>query len=127
MVLATLHTTSAPQTIERIIDAYPPHGQGQARTQLANVLRGVVTQQLIPREDTEGMAMATEILINNDAIANQIRENKTHQIMSSIQGGSMQGMHTFNADLKRLVKERKISNSTALKYCSNVKDFENLR
>lgn len=127
LVLATLHTTSAPQTIERIIDAYPPHGQGQARTQLANVLRGVVTQQLIPREDTEGMAMATEILINNDAIANQIRENKTHQIMSSIQGGSMQGMHTFNADLKRLVKERKISNSTALKYCSNVKDFENLR
>ncbi len=127
LVLATLHTTSAPQTIERIIDAYPPHGQGQARTQLANVLRGVVTQQLIPREDTDGMAMATEILINNEAIANQIRENKTHQIMSSIQGGSLVGMHTFNADLKRLVKERKISNTTALKYCSNVKDYENLR
>ncbi len=127
LVLSTLHTTSAPQTIERIIDAYPPHGQAQARTQLANVLKGIVTQQLIPREDTEGMTIATEILINNEAIANQIRENKTHQIISSIQGGSMQGMHTLNADLRRLVKERKISNNTALKYCSNVKDYENQR
>lgn len=127
LVLSTLHTTSAPQTIERIIDAYPHHGQSQARTQLANVLKGIVTQQLIPRDDGEGMAIATEILINTEAIANQIRENKTHQIISSMQGSYSLGMHTMNSDLRRLVKEQKITNTTALKYCSNVKDFENLR
>jgi len=127
LVFATLHTTTAAQTIERIIDAYPPHGQAQARTQLSNVLRGVVTQQLVPRDDEEGMVMATEILINNEAIANQIRENKTHQIPSAIQSGIAQGMHTMNADLKRLVKEHKITNSTALKFCTNVKDYENQR
>ncbi|MBO5386977.1 MAG: type IV pilus twitching motility protein PilT [Lachnospiraceae bacterium] len=127
LVFATLHTTTAAQTIERIIDAYPPHGQAQARTQLSNVLRGVVTQQLIPRDDEEGMVMATEILINNEAVANQIRENKTHQIPSAIQSGIAQGMHTMNADLKRLVKEHKITNSTALKFCTNVKDYENQR
>ncbi len=127
LVFATLHTTTAAQTIERIIDAYPPHGQAQARTQLANVLKGVVTQQLIPRDDQEGMVMATEILINNEAVANQIRENKTHQIPSAMQSGIAQGMHTMNADLKRLVKEHKITNTTALKHCTNVKDYENQR
>ena len=127
LVLATLHTTTAAQTIERIIDAYPPHGQAQARTQLANVLKGVVTQQLIPRDDEDGMAMATEILLNNEAVANQIRENKTHQIPSAMQSGIAQGMHTMNADLKRLVREQKITNATALKYCTNVKDYENQR
>lgn len=127
LVLSTLHTTSAAQTIERIIDAYPPHGQSQARTQLANVLRGIVTQQLIPLEDGTGMTIATEILINTDAIANQIRENKTHQIASSMQAGAAVGMHTLNADLKRLIRERKISVEMARKYCSNVKDFESQR
>lgn len=127
LVFATLHTTTAAQTIERIIDAYPPHGQAQARTQLANVLKGVVTQQLIPRDDEEGMIIATEILLNNEAIANQIRENKTHQIPSAIQSGIAVGMHTMNADLKRLVREQKITNQTALKYCTNVKDYENQR
>ena len=125
LVLSTLHTTSAPQTIERIIDAYPPHGQAQARTQLSNILKGVVTQQLIPRDDGSGMSIATEILLNTDAIANQIRENKTHQIMSSMQAGKKLGMHTMNYDLKRLVSEGKISRATALKYCDNVRDFDN--
>ena len=124
LVLSTLHTTSAAQTIERIIDAYPAHGQSQARTQLANVLRGIVTQQLIPMEDGTGMAMATEILINTDAIANQIRENKTHQIVSSMQGGAALGMHTLNAEIKRLVREKKITEEMARKYSTNVKDFE---
>ncbi len=127
LVLSTLHTTSAAQTIERIIDAYPPHGQSQARTQLANVLKGIVTQQLIPLEDGSGMTIATEVLINTDAIANQIRDNKTYQIPTSMQAGMSLGMHTLNADLKRLVREQKISNSTALKYCSNVKDYESQR
>ncbi len=127
LVFATLHTTTAAQTIERIIDAYPPHGQSQARTQLANVLKGVVTQQLIPRDDEDGMVMATEILINNEAVANQIRENKTHQIPSAMQSGISLGMHSMNADLKRLVREQKITNATALKFCTNVKDYESQR
>ena len=127
LVLSTLHTSSAAQTIERIIDAYPPHGQAQARTQLSNVLRGVATQVLVPRDDELGMIMATEVLINNEAIANQIRENKTHQIQSSIQGGAALGMHTMNADLRRLVMERKISRENALKFSPNPKEFESLR
>ena len=127
LVFSTLHTTSAAQTVERILDAYPPHGQAQARTQLANVLKCVATQVLVPRDDVPGMVMATEVLMNNEAVSNLIRENKTHQIPSSIQSGSMYGMHTLNSDLKRLVRERRISNATALKYCSNVKDYENQR
>lgn len=127
LVLSTLHTTSAAQTIERIIDAYPSHGQAQARTQLANVLRGIVTQQLVPLDDGSGMTIATEVLINTDAIANQIRENKTYQIVSSLQAGATYGMHTLNADLKRLVREHKISETTAKKYCSSVKDYESQR
>lgn len=82
---------------------------------------------LVPRDDVPGMVMATEVLMNNEAVSNLIRENKTHQIPSSIQSGSMYGMHTLNSDLKRLVRERRISNATALKYCSNVKDYENQR
>ena len=73
------------------------------------------------------MAMATEILINTDAIANQIRENKTHQIISSMQAGAALGMHTLNADLKRLVREQKITEEMARKYSANVKDFETQR
>lgn len=127
LVLSTLHTSSAPQTIDRIIDAFPAHGQAQARTQLANVLRGVVTQVLVPLEGEEGMTIATEVLLNTDAIANQIRENKTHQITSTIQSNTSAGMHTMNWDLKRLEKEFRISRETALKFCSNVKDYETQR
>ena len=128
LVLSTLHTSSAAQTIERIIDAYPSHGQAQARTQLANVLKGIVTQVLVPEEDIHGgMTIATEVLLNTDAIANQIRENKTHQITSSIISSGSTGMHTMNADLKRLEREGRISRATALKYCSNVKDYDNQR
>lgn len=127
LVLSTLHTTSAAQTIERIIDAYPPHGQAQARTQLASVLKGIVTQVLVPLEEEEGMTIATEVLINNDAIANQIRENKTHQIASSMLSGSSSGMHSLSWDLKRLVKEQRISEETALKYCISQKEYENQR
>lgn len=127
LVLSTLHTSSAAQTIERIIDVYPPHAQSQARIQLAGVLRGIVTQVLVPLEEEEGRTIATEILINNEAIANQIRENKTHQINSTIHSSAQLGMHTLNADLKRLVKEMRISEETALKYCTNQKDYESQR
>lgn len=125
LVLSTLHTTSAPQTIERILDAYPPHGQSQARTQLANTLKGVITQNLLPRNDQEGMIMATEVMLNTPAVAAQIRENKIHQLGSTIQGGLVMGMHTMAWDLRRLVRERKITEEMALRYVENVKEFEN--
>lgn len=127
LVLSTLHTTSAAQTVERIIDAFPPHGQQQARTQLANVLKGVSTQQLIPGVDGNKMELATEVLINNEAIANQIRENKVHQIPSSIQSGVQQGMHSLNSDLRRLVLEQRITTDMARTYSNNVKDLDSLR
>ena len=123
LVLSTLHTSSAAQTIDRIIDSFPPHGQQQVRIQLANILKGVVTQVLVPRDDAPGMVMATEVLINNDAISTQIRENKTHMITSSLQNNVQSGMHTLDSDLKRLVAERKITVETALKFCNYPKLF----
>lgn len=123
LVFSTLHTSSAAQTVERIIEAYPPHAQNQISTQLSSVLKGVITQVLVPLEDGAGMEMATEVMINNDAIANQIRGNKLHQIPSTIQSSAAAGMHSLDADLKKMVSERKISRQTALKYCSNPKKF----
>ncbi len=127
LVLSTLHTTTAAQTIERIIDSYPPHAQNQARTQLAAVLKGVVSQVLVPREDGKGLVMATEVLLNTDAVANQIRENKIHQIPGTIQSSAAMGMHTLNSDLRRLERHGEISHKNALLYCTNVKDYENQR
>lgn len=127
LVFSTMHTTTAAQTIERIIDTYPLEGQNQLRSQLANVLQGIQTQVLVPREDGAGMVMATEVLINTEAVANQIRDNKTYQITSTIQAGVSQGMHTMNADLKRLEREMVISHETALKYATSVKELEGIR
>lgn len=123
LVISTLHTTSAAQTIERILDAYPPHAQGQARTQLANVLRGVVTQILVPKRDGEGMVLATEVLLNNDAVGAQIRDNKTHQIQSTIQGNMAMGMHTLETDLKRLMGSFQIDRADALAVANNPKEL----
>lgn len=126
LVLSTLHTTSAPFTIERILDAYPPHEQELARTQLANVLKGVFSQVLVPRIDMPGMIMATEVMLNNQAVASQIRDNKLPQLVSSIQSNTKVGMHTLDADLKRLINEGKISTESALKVCENPKEFEGM-
>ncbi len=119
LVLATLHTTSAAQTIERIIDGCPVDAQNQIRLQLANVLNGVITQQLLPRSDQEGRIAATEILVNNNAVSNLIRENKAFQISSAIQSGMSQGMHSLNYDLARLVKKKYITKETAIRYSPN--------
>lgn len=127
LVFATLHTTSAAQTVERIIDAYPAHAQNQARVQMASVLKAVCTQVLMPKYHGDGMVMATEVLINNEAVANQIRENKIHLIPSSIQAGMQQGMHSLNYDIRRLEKSQIISHETALKFCSSQKDYENVK
>lgn len=126
LVLSTLHTTSAAQTVERILDACPLEGQDQLRTQLANVLRGVITQQLLPTADGEGRVIATEILVSNLAIANLIRDNKAIQIPSMLQSGRREGMHTLNMDLARLVHENKITREEALKVTDDVPGLEKM-
>jgi len=115
LVFATLHTYSAPQTISRIIDVFPPFQQTQIRLQLAMTLRGVVSQQLLPR--VGGGLMATrEVLVNTPACANLIRENKVEQIKNVIQTGAAVGMVSYSQDIKRLVKEGLITPETAEDY-----------
>lgn len=124
LVLSTLHTTGAAQTIDRIIDACPAAVQSQARTQLAGILKGVVTQCLIPSPKNGGRVVATEILIGTDAALNLIRENKCHQLNTVMQSGAVHDMHTLNADLARLVQTGFISRENALKYSNDRKDLE---
>ena len=124
LVLSTLHTTGAAQTIDRVIDACPAGSQNQIRTQLAGVLNGVVTQCLMPTADGQGRIAGTEILIGTDAVCNLIRESKTHQMASVMQAGSAAGMHTLNMDLSKLVSQGRISRKTALQYTNDRRDLE---
>lgn len=119
LVLSTLHTTGAAQTVDRIIDSCPSGAQAQMRSQLGQILKGVITQCLIPTMDGMGRVAATEILIGTDAVLNQIRENKTFQLDSTMQSGGASGMHTLNADLTRLVRSRTISAESARQYSNN--------
>lgn len=109
LVFGTLHTNSAAKTVDRIIDAFPEAQQAQVRVMLAESLRGVIAQTLFPRADKPGRIAALEILINNFAISNLIRENKTYQIPSTMQTNSGEGMITFEAYLKKLLTEGKVS------------------
>jgi twitching motility protein PilT len=110
LVFATLHTNSAISTINRIIDVFPPHQQQQVRAKLSFVLQGVVSQQLIPRLGAPGRCLALEIMIPNAAIRNLIREDKVHQIYSSMQvGQDKHGMQTLNQSLFSLYSKRLIS------------------
>jgi len=109
LVLATLHSSSAAQTVERIVDVFPPHQMAQIRTQLSATLQGIISQQLIPRVDSKGRALACEIMVATPAIRNLIRENKSHQIYSSIQTGAAQGMVTMEKSLKSLYQKGLIS------------------
>jgi twitching motility protein PilT len=109
LVFATLHTQSTAQTVDRIIDVFPPEQQQQVRTQLSIALQGIVTQQLLPTADGKGRAVACEVLIPNPAVRNLIREAKTHQIYSAIQTSGSTGMQTMDADLVRLVRAGKIT------------------
>ena len=126
LVFATLHTQDAAQTIDRVIDVFPAHQQGQVRTQLATALQGVVCQTLCKRSDGAGRAVATEVLIATSAIRNLIREGKTHQIYSAMQAGSSLGMHTMDQHLAELVRINKISYETGLEKCHHVEEFNRL-
>ncbi|MEA4923087.1 MAG: type IV pilus twitching motility protein PilT [Eubacteriaceae bacterium] len=123
LVLSTLHTTGASHTIDRIIDTCPPQIQNQMRSQLSMVIRGIITQQLLPTADKNGRIAATEILIGTDAVGNLIREDKCHQLPSVMQSSAALGMHTLNGDLARLVKEGRISGETALQASTDKADL----
>ena len=115
LILATLHTPSAPQTIARIIDVFPPNQQFQIRLQLSLALKAIICQHLVPTVDG-GRTAAREVLINIPAISNLIRENQIQQIISSIQTGANYGMFTMAQDLKRLAGNKTISKETFLSY-----------
>jgi twitching motility protein PilT len=113
LVFATLHTQDAPQTVDRIIDVFPPTQQGQVRAQLAIGLQGIVTQTLIPTADGVGRCVAAEVLVPTPGVRNLIREGKTHQIYSLIQTGGQHGMQTMDASLAGLVREGRITMAAA--------------
>jgi len=126
LVMATLHTQDAAQTIDRVIDVFPPHQQQQVRTQLAGAIQGVVCQQLVRTADGRGRVVATEILIATPAIRNLIREGKTHQIYSAMQAGAKFGMATMDQHLADLVKKGVITYDAAIEKCHHIEDFKRL-
>ena len=126
LVMATLHTQDAAQTIDRVIDVFPPHQQQQVRVQLSGSLQGVVCQQLLRTADGKGRVVATEILVATPAIRNLIREGKTHQIYSAMQAGAKFGMATMDQHLAELVKTGTVTFDAALEKCHHVEDFQRL-
>ena len=126
LVLATLHTPDASQTVERIIDVFPAHQQQQVRLQLSACLQGVASQILLPQAHGKGRALASEILVATPAVRNLIREQATEQIPTSIQTGIQYGMHTMDMSLKLLYKEGIISYQDALTQVKNTEEFQQL-
>lgn len=117
LVFSTLHTIGAAKTIDRIIDVFPTSQQQQIKIQLAAVLRGIISQQLIPTEDGEGRVAALEIMTNTPAIQNLIREGKTYQLQSHIQTGNKYGMKTMDMALAELYRTGAISYESVMAYC----------
>jgi twitching motility protein PilT len=126
LVLATLHTTGGPATIDRIIDVFPPHQQQQVRMQLSNSLEGVLSQVLLRSIDGKSRVMAMEVMLGIPAIRNLIREGKTHQMPTIIQGGSQLGMQTLDQSLKTLLQAGKITFEEAVSKAMNPKEFSEM-
>jgi twitching motility protein PilT len=126
LVFATLHTQSAPQTIDRIIDVFPAHQQDQVRMQLSVALQGVMTQQLLPTADGSARVVACEVLVPTPAVRNLIREGKTHQIPSTMQTGSGVGMQTMDAALAALVRSGTITQRLAEARSSTPEELKRL-
>ena len=116
LVFSTLHTNTAASTVDRIIDVFPTNQQGQVRVQLANVLEGIVCQQLIPLRDGRGRVAAFEVMISNPAIRNLIREGKSYQLASQIQTGRKQGMQSMDDCLVKLFEQKKIYAADAVRF-----------
>jgi twitching motility protein PilT len=126
LVFATLHTQDAAQTIDRVIDVFPPHQQQQVRVQLAGALQAVVSQTLCRTADGRSRIAASEVMVATPAIRNLIREGKTHQMYSALQAGAEHGMHTLDQTLADLVRARKITYEMGLEKCHHVEDFNRL-
>ncbi|HEX5044503.1 MAG TPA: type IV pilus twitching motility protein PilT [Candidatus Polarisedimenticolaceae bacterium] len=127
LTFATLHTNSASQTINRIIDVFPPHQQSQVRAQLSLVLEGILCQALLPRANGHGRVLAMEVLVPNSAIRNLIREDKVHQIYSAMQvGQGKYGMQTFNQCLASLYFRKLITQQVALSMSSNPDELQDM-
>jgi twitching motility protein PilT len=126
LVFATLHTQDTAQTVDRIVDAFPPAQQHQVRVQLSIALQGIVTQQLLPTSDGAGRCCATEVLVPTPGVRNLIREGKTHQIYSAIQTGAAHGMQTMDASLVDLVRQGKITQQLAERRSSTPDELKRL-
>ncbi|MBP7088927.1 MAG: type IV pilus twitching motility protein PilT [Candidatus Omnitrophica bacterium] len=126
LVLATLHTPDAPQTIQRIIDVFPPYQQRQVTVQLAECLQGVISQVLLPRADGKGRILATEVMVSTPGIRNLIRENDIAQMPSLLQMGAQYGMCTMDKSLKTMVKKGIITREAALTKVKSIAEFDSL-
>jgi len=126
LVLGTLHTRSAPQTVDRIIDVFPPHQQEQVRVVLSNCLEAVITQQLVPKTNGTGRMPALEIMLATSAIRNLIREAKTHQMPSIIETGAQYGMKTMDGSLAELVRQGVIAHEEATARALDPENFQRL-
>jgi twitching motility protein PilT len=126
LVFGTLHTQSAPGTIDRIIDVFPPEQQEQVRVQIAGTLQGVVTQALLPTADGQGRVPALEILLPDDAVRNLIRQGKVEQIYSVMQTGTAKGMQTMEQSLAELILRGIVSKELAVTRSSRPEQLEGL-
>ncbi len=126
LVLATLHTPDAPQTVDRILDVFPPYQQQQVKVQLADCLQGIVSQQLLPRIDRTGRVAACEIMIATPAVRHLIREHAISQLPTVIQTGAQHGMCTMDSSLKELFLKGIISQETAVSRAKNSGEFLNM-
>jgi twitching motility protein PilT len=127
LTFGTLHTNSATSTINRIIDVFPAHQQPQIRAQLSLVLEGIMCQSLVPKVDGKGRVMIMEVLVPNAAVRNLVREDKIHQIYSSMQSGQEKfGMQTFNQSLATAYFQKQISIETAIARSSNVDELQEM-
>ena len=123
LVLATLHTPDAAQTIDRILDVFPPYQQQQVKVQFSDSLQGVISQQLLPRSDGPGRVLACEIMVATPAVRNLIREHATEQILTTLQTGAQYGMCTMDASLRSLYDRKVISYETAISRMKNPAEF----
>jgi len=125
LVFATLHTPDAAQSINRVVDVFPPHQQEQARMQMSFVVEAIMCQQLVPAADGKGRILAAEVLLANSALRNLIRDKKTEQVINIMQTNSNAGMMTMNQSLVDLYLAKKITYQDAIVHSSNIIDFKN--
>ena len=127
LVMGTLHTNGAGQTVDRIVNAFPTEKQPHVRTMLSTSLRGVISQQLVPRKGETGLVAALEIMVNTPAVSNLIRQGKLEQLETAIQGGARIGMRTMDSALKDLLDQGRISGKTAYESALEKRKFEDVK